>query len=199
MSDVDINLKIEFVYIYYFVDNVEKYLNLIASHGMDPEEILVYADKSSRYTVYMFLKTFYEENYESKLVDDFYSLTHNGPPNNFFSIKPGDSNRVKMFKYSIKEMADLLDIEDPRLLSYAAYIGLKYLRKKNVRHLVRTKLRGLALACFKIAYEHKDIIPPDWDDRIRFLAEARIIDLREYRVFLRDLRLLYGDGDGGGI
>jgi len=126
-----------------------------------------------------------------ELVDDYYSPTHNGPPNNYFSIRPGDNHLIERFKRSIKLMADFLDIQNSKLLDYAAEIGIKYLRENNNLRLYGVQLRSFALACIRIVMYQHHYVYPEWDERLQFITNINLVDSDRYLEFFTKLSERY--------
>lgn len=126
-----------------------------------------------------------------EMVDDYYSNTHNGPPNNYFSIRPGDNHLIERFKRSIKLIADFLDIQNSKLLDYVAETGIKYLKENRTQKLYGVKLRSFTLACFRVVMYRLHYVYPDWISRFNFFEEVNLIDPLIYRKFFLELSEKY--------
>ena len=128
---------------------------------------------------------------EKVLVNDYYSDTHNGPPQHFFGLQGGEDLHIERFKRAIKKVADLLDTYNRKWIETATIIGLDYFRRsvENIR-LYSSKLVSFVVACYRIAMFKIHYVYPDWEGRLRFMKELEIINPEEYAQFISELARL---------
>lgn len=129
-------------------------------------------------------KLIVEEGIE--LVDDYYSNSHNGPPNHLFELKPGEAPPIQRFKRMIKKIADILDTYNRQWIEEATKIGLDYLIKSRDRVTTR-KLPSFVVACYRVAALRIYYIYPDWDDKIKFLTAINMIKNEDYEKYVEKL------------
>ena len=167
---------------------IRKYLNQLSRIlNIDETELLKYADENSRHKVFQFLKNLWDDNLESNIVNDYYSLTHNGAPFHYFGIKQGEAKHISRFKREIIRIADLLDTYDKVLIETAALIGLKYLRVNKIRY---KEVKALALACYEKAQEQLGRNISRFQDTVEFLINKKDVKPQNYREILWKLSLL---------
>lgn len=123
------------------------------------------------------------------LVNDYYSDTHNGPPQHFFGLQGGEDLHIERFKRTIKKVADLLDTFNRKWIETATLIGLEYFNNGGSKRLYSRKLMSFVLACYRVAMYKIHYVYPDWDEKFEFFKLMNIFDEEEYLRFFLNLSM----------
>jgi|Deesub1362B_J571_1020462.scaffolds.fasta_scaffold00003_378 hypothetical protein len=131
------------------------------------------------------LHKLYEDNFSPNNISNCeYSLNHNGPPNNHFSIKPGDSSKQKYFKRKVIYIANLLDTYNKELIETATLIGLEFLKVSKVSN---GDMESFVLALFKVAMNQLGIRLPRWENAFLLLYRIKKLCVQIYLDYLKEL------------